>query len=124
MKRRDFLAGAGAGALGFPFVASCSRAAAPEPAPDGATIARVAIYPAIGISRVGGSAKFFLAPEVPGLPPQPEDGDFKDGEQLIKKQVQRFRIYAFDDQDRVIGEVTANDARITWNVHVANTKAA
>lgn len=124
MKRRDFLAGAGAGALGFPFVASCSRAAAPEAAPDGAAIARVAIYPAIGISRVGGSPKFFLAPEVPGLPPMPEDGDFKDGDQLIKKQVQRFRIYAFDDQDRVIGEVTANDARITWNVHVANTKAA
>jgi len=124
MKRRDFLAGAGAAALGFPFIAACSRAAAPEAAPDGARIARLAIYPAIGISRVGGSARFFLAPEVPGLPPQPEDGDFKDGEQLIKKQVQRFRIYAFDDQDRVIGEVTSDDARITWTVHVANTKAA
>lgn len=123
MKRRDFLAGAGAATLGVPFVAGCSRAAAPDAAPDGATIARLAIYPAIGISRVGGSDQYFLAPEVPGLPPRPEGG-FKDGDQLIKKQVQRFRIYAFDDQDRVIGEITADNASIDWSVHVANTKAA
>ncbi len=125
MKRRDFLAGAGVGALGFPFIASCSQAAAPEAAPQGARIARLAIYPAIGVSRVGGSPQFFLAPEIPGLPPTPEGGDFKDGEQLIKKQAQRFRIYAFDDQGRVIGEINAdNSDSINWTVHVANTKAA
>jgi hypothetical protein len=123
MKRRDFLAGVGVTALGFPFMAACSRAAAPEAAPEGAQIARLAIYPAIGISRVGGSAQYFLAPETPGLPPRP-DGGFKDGDQLIKKQVQRFRIYAFDDQGRVISEVTSQTARISWSVHVANTKAA
>lgn len=126
LRRRDFLAGAGAGALalGFPMLAkpAIARSAA-APAPEGATIARVAIYPAIGISRVGGSPRWFLAPEVPGLPPMPEGG-FKDGDQSIKKQVQRFRVYAFDDQDRVIGEVTAGDAAIEWSVHVANTKAA
>ena len=99
------------------------RSGAVEAAPEGAEIARVSVYPALGISRVGGSALWFLAPEVPGLPPRPEGG-FKDGDQLIKKQVQRFRLYAFDDQDRVIGEVTADDAEIAWDVHVANTKAA
>lgn len=81
------------------------------------------IYPAIGISRVGGSAQWFLAPEVPGIPPAPEGG-FKDGDRLIKKQVQRFRIYAFDENDAVIGELTAADTDIEWSVHVANTKAA
>ena len=124
MKRRDFLARAGMAALGFPFLAKAAIAqTAALPAPAGATVARVGIYPAIGIARVGGSSKWFLAPEVPGLPPRPEGG-FKDGEQKIKKQVQRFRVYAYDDQGRVIGELTAPDARIEWSVHVANTKAA
>ncbi len=126
MRRRDFLAGAGIGALalGMPLLPKAAIAAGnAEAAPEGAQIARVAVYPALGISRVGGSASWFLAPEVPGLPPRPEGG-FKDGDQLIKKQVQRFRIYAFDDQDRVIGEITADEAEIAWDVHVANTKAA
>jgi hypothetical protein len=124
LRRRDFLAGAGALALGFPMLARAAVArTSGEVAPEGARVARVAIYPAIGISRVGGSPRWFLAPEVPGLPPMPEGG-FKDGDQAIKKQVQRFRVYAFDDQDRVIGEITAGDAAIEWSVHVANTKAA
>ena len=52
-RRRDFLAGAGTAAWVV-----------------GARIARVAIYPALGIGRVGGSPKWFLAPELPGVPPQ------------------------------------------------------
>lgn len=126
VRRRDFLAGAGVGALalGMPLVPKAAVAAGvAEAAPEGMAIARVAIYPAIGISRVGGSPSWFLAPEVPGLPPRPEGG-FKDGDQLVKKQVQRFRIFAFDEQDRVIGELTARQAEIEWDVHVANTKAA
>lgn len=39
----------------------------------------------------------------------------------MKKQVQRFRVYAFDDENRVIGEVTGDG--ITWGVHLANTRA-
>ncbi|WP_211228968.1 CTQ-dependent glycine oxidase GoxA [Thalassobaculum salexigens] len=128
-RRRDFLAGAGTAAwiagLGFPLPIKPAVAATTpaEAAPEGARIARVAIYPALGISRVGGSPKWFLAPELPGVPPQPEGG-FKDGTDRIKKQAQRFRIYAFDDRDRVIGEITTTEATISWRVHVANTKAA
>ncbi|WP_198154865.1 CTQ-dependent glycine oxidase GoxA [Oceanibaculum pacificum] len=125
--RRDFLAGAsalGLGLAGLPLLPKAAVArVAREAAPAGAAIARLAIYPAIGICRVGGSQQWFLAPEVPGLPSRPEGG-FKDGEQLIKKQVQRFRVYAFDDQGRVIREITAAEATIEWTVHVANTKAA
>lgn len=129
IRRRDFLAGIGAvsalAATGFPFLSklALSPAHAAEPAPAGATVARVGIYPAIGISRVGGSSKWFYAPELPGIPARPEGG-FKDGDQLVKKQVQRFRIFAFDDRNRVIGELTAAEAQIEWRVHVANTKAA
>jgi hypothetical protein len=129
VRRRDFLAAVGATAglagLGFPFpsksaIAATSSAAA---APVGAKIARVGVYPSLGICRVGGSPKWFLAPEVPGVPPRPEGG-FKDGTDRIKKQVQRFRVFAFDDEGRVIGELTSESATIKWRVHVANTKAA
>lgn len=126
--RRDFLSGIGVVGLAaaLPWVPRAAIAAGPASAkaPAGARIARVAIYPAIGICRVGGSDQWFLAPEVPGLPPQPQGG-FKDGTQRIKKQVQRFRVYAFDDQNRVIGELKHDGTtRIQWQVHVANTKAA
>lgn len=129
IRRRDFLAGlaatSGLAAAGFAFTPKVAVAAtsAAEPAPAGATIARVGIYPALGISRVGGSQKWFYAPELPGVPASPEGG-FKDGDALIKKQVQRFRIFAFDAQGRAIKEVTSADAKIEWRVHVANTKAA
>jgi len=124
IRRRDFLAGATSLTASLVFLPKAAVATARlETAPAGAAVARLGIYPAIGISRVGGSAEWFLAPEIPGLPPMPEGG-FKDGEQAIKKQVQRFRIYAFDDQGRVIREITAADAKIEWRVHVANTKAA
>lgn len=124
LRRRDFLAAVGSLALGLALPPKAAVAASGQSrAPKGAAVARVAIYPALGICRVGGSKEWFLAPEVPGLPPLPENG-FKDGERLLKKQVQRFRVYAFDDQGRVIREVTSANATIAWDVHVANTKAA
>ena len=126
MKRRDFLATAGSLALmsAFPLIPKSAVAATHrEKAPSGAKIHRLGIYPAIGVCRVGGSDQYFLAPEVPGLPPQPKGG-FKDGTQAIKKQAQRFRVFAFDDQNRVIGEIKGKNTKIEWSVHLANTKAA
>ena len=123
--RRRFLAMTSSAALlaGAPWPAR----AAVDPnraygvAPGDASVARVRIYPALGICRVGGAASWFLAPEVPGLPPMPENGEFKDGTERIKKQAQRFRVYAFDAEDDIIGEVTGDG--VTWRVHLANTKA-
>ena len=125
IRRRDFLFGAAALALGGPIVAKAtvSPLGTPEAAPADAPIARAAVFPPIGFSRVGNAESWYLAPEVPGLAPEPEGG-FKDGVSAIKKQVQRFRVYAFDDQGRVIRELTGADADITWSVRVANTKAA
>lgn len=126
VSRRDFLAAAttfaAASALGLPKIALAADDGL-QLAPDGAEIARLAIFPPIGFSRVGNSEKHFLAPEIPGLPSNPEGG-FKDGDLKVKKQAQRFRIYAFDRRGRVIGEITSKTAEIAWTVHVANTKAA
>ncbi|WP_341990942.1 CTQ-dependent glycine oxidase GoxA [Azorhizobium sp. AG788] len=125
MRRRDFLFGAGAIGLSAPLAA---RAAFAQGAPAGrppadTVVARIAIYPALGICRVGSSPDFFYAPEVPGLPAV-ADGRYKDGHDHIRKQAQRFRIYGFNAAGEVLGEVTAGAAKIEWSVHVANTKAA
>lgn len=123
--RRQFLGMASSAALiagaPWPARANINTQNVYELAASDAAVAKVRIYPALGICRVGGSSKWFYAPEVPGLPPQPEDGNFKDGLETIKKQVQRFRVYAFDADDKIIGEVTGED--ITWGVQLANTKA-
>jgi hypothetical protein len=132
LPRRDFLASVGAGAImaSLPWAPKSAFAASGnQAAPAGAKIAQVRIYPAIGICRVGGSDKYFLAPEIPGLPPEPSLGykdasSFKDGDEKLKKQAQRFRVYSYDDAGRVIGEVTDGGATIQWRVHLANTKAA
>ncbi|MBR1217974.1 CTQ-dependent glycine oxidase GoxA [Bradyrhizobium sp. U87765 SZCCT0131] len=124
MKRRDFLIGASAFGLAGPalFKAAVSPVEAQQPAPAGARIVRAAIFPAIGFSRVGNGDEWFLAPEVPGLMTEPKGG-FKQGPDRLKKQVQRFRIYGYDDQGRVVRELGAADG-VRWTVHVANTKAA
>ncbi len=125
IRRRDFLLGAAAIALGGPGIvkAAVSPLGTPAAAPAGSRITRAAVFPPIGFSRVGNADGWFPAPEVPGLSPEPAGG-FKDGENKIKKQVQRFRVYGYDDQRQVVRELTAADAQITWNVQVANTKGA
>lgn len=87
-------------------------------------IVRVAIHPAIGVARVGNSpGEYFLAPEIPGEAPSDRD-DFRDPEGRIKRQGVRFRIFGLDEGGNVVREITADQAKITWTVHVANKKSA
>ncbi len=90
---------------------------------DTSKIDSVAIYPPIGIARIGNSDNYFLASEVPGVEPRPKGG-YKDSEGRIKKQAVKFKIYAFDKEGKVLGELTNKNTKITWHVHVANVKAA
>ena len=80
------------------------------------------IHPAIGIARVGNSPEFFIGPERIGERPDPAGG-FKDAQCRVKRQAARFRIYAHHDNGTV-EEITNAEADITWNVHLANKKAA
>ena len=86
-------------------------------------ISYVAIYPPIGIARIGNSPEHFLATDQPGVSVVPEGG-FKDSEGRIKKEVARFRVYAFDKNGKVLQELTASNASITWRAEVANVKPA
>ena len=88
------------------------------------SIVRAAIYPAIGVARVGNSeAEFFLAPEVPD-PPTERPGFYRDATGALKRQAPRFRIYGLDAAGRPVAELTASNAEIRWTVHLANKKAA
>lgn len=86
-------------------------------------ITRYVIYPGIGIARVGNSeSEYFIGPESPGEVPEPEGG-FKDSSGRIKRQAARFRIYGLNKAGEAVREITADEAKITWRVHLANRKA-
>lgn len=88
------------------------------------SIASVAIYPPLGIARVGNSGEFFFASDIPGIPPENKNG-YKDAQGRIKKQVPRFRIYELDATGHAVREITAdNDTTIEWRVNIANRKAS
>ncbi len=90
---------------------------------DTSSIVECIISPSIGIARMGNSPdEFFIGPVAPGEFPQP-DGGFKDSSRRVKRQAARFRIYGLNSKGEVVAELTAANADITWDVHVANRKA-
>ena len=110
------------GAVGLSAVLPVEKASA-GPA-QLARIVRCAIYPPVGITRVGNSpGGYFLSPEVPGTRPA-AGGGYKDAQGRILRQGVRYRVYGFDAQGRVVAELNADNAEIHWQAHVANKKAA
>lgn len=88
------------------------------------SIERVAIYPSIGVARVGNSPDaFFFGPESVGEP-RIDDTGYRDSLGRIKRQAARFRLYGFNAAGEVVREITAADGEIKWSVEVANHKAA
>jgi hypothetical protein len=87
-------------------------------------IVRAAIYPPIGIARVGNSEdEFFYAPEVTAPLAEPP-GFYRDGDGALKRQAARFRVYGLNAKGVAVRELTAADATIEWEVHLVNQKAA
>ena len=88
------------------------------------TIVKAAIFPPIGIARVGNSPdEFFIGPEVTA--PSGRSAEFyKDASGALKRQAARFRVYGLNAAGIPIKELTADNARIEWMVEVANKKSA
>src|SRR5437899_5009812 len=87
-------------------------------------IATIKIHPTIGIARVGSSpTEFFIGPELPGER-SPPPGGYKDRSNRVKRQAARFRVFGYDLHGKLVKELVASDATITWTVHLANKKAA
>ncbi len=92
--------------------------------PEDDCIVMAAIYPAIGVARLGNSQdEFFIGPEVPDPLPQPP-GFYRDAKQALKRQAARFRVYGLNAEGKIVKELTAENAEIQWSVHLANKKSA
>ena len=98
-------------------------------------IKSIRIHPGIGIARLGNSDEFYIGPEAPGVVadpggsngPGPSGGTYRDGEARLKRQAQRFRVYAYDADDKVVAELSSDSdlvQSVRWRVHVRNMKAA
>ena len=92
---------------------------------DPSDILKVAVYPPLGIARVGnadGAEDYFLATEVVGAPPDAAVA-MRDSAGRIKRQAVRFRVYAHLRSGGVRELTLDNGAQIQWRVTVANLKA-
>jgi hypothetical protein len=57
--------------------------------------------------------------------PRPEPpGFYRDSTGALKRQAVRFRVYGLNAAGRPVAELTADNAEIRWNVHLANKKSA
>jgi len=87
-------------------------------------IVRAAIHPGLGIARLGTSdTDLLLAPQTP-FPPRRAADSSHDAEGRLKREAVEFRVYGYDADGKVVAELTAENADITWRAHVANAKAA
>jgi hypothetical protein len=88
-------------------------------------IVKAAIYPSIGVARLGNSQDaFYLGPEVTDpLPAEP--GSYRDEFGALKRQAARFRVYGLNVLGQPVAELTpSEDVEIVWKVHLANKKSA
>lgn len=94
------------------------------PAIEDRCIVKAAIYPSIGVARLGDSQdEFFIGPEV--TDPLPElPGFYRDKTGALKRQAARFRIYGLNAEGAVVAELTPENSTIDWTVHLANKKSA
>jgi hypothetical protein len=92
---------------------------------NAADIKAIAIYPPLGVARVGNAKApedYFFASEVVGQPPRPPSG-MRDSSGAILRQGVRFRVYAHLSTGGVRELTLADGVSIEWRVEVANLKA-
>lgn len=98
-------------------------------------IKSIRIHPGIGIARMGDSDAFYIGPESPGMVvdpggsggPGPKGGTYRDGSGRLKRQAQRFRVYGYDADGKVVAELNSKSELVKslrWRVHARNMKAA
>lgn len=88
------------------------------------TIVSAAIFPPIGVMRVGNSPdEYFIGPEV-DEPIAQSSSFYRDQQGQLKRQAARFRIYGYNAAGEVVKELTANEAQITWQSYLANQKSS
>lgn len=103
---------------------SAPRPASASSAPLDTCIVKAVIYPSIGVARVGTSPdEWFIGPEVPNPPARPL-GFYRDNKKRLKREAARFHVYGVNAKGEIVKELDASNAKIEWQVQLANTKAA
>lgn len=88
-------------------------------------IVRAGIYPPIGVTRVGNSKdEYFIGPLVDEPEVKMDEYAYRDKTGALKRQAAEFRIYGFNAAGKAVKELTSDNAKITWNSHLANQKAS
>ncbi len=95
-----------------------------SPAALDTRIVKAAIYPGIGIARIGNSPdEYFVAPEV--LEPEaPPHGSHRDAQGRLKRQAACFRVYGLNAQGQLVAELDYTNAVVRWTGHLVNQKAS
>jgi len=96
----------------------------PKPIVDDC-IVKAAIYPPIGVCRVGNSPdEFYIGPEVDYPEPLPP-GSYRDKEGRLKREAARFRIYGLNALGQAVRELTPDrETKIEWAVTLENQKSS
>lgn len=92
---------------------------------DSNCIVKAAIYPPIGVMRVGNSEdEYFIGPLVDTPTVKEDIYAYRDKTGAIKRQAAQFRIYGFNAAGKAVKELTMENAKITWHSHLANQKSS
>ncbi len=88
-------------------------------------IVKAAIYPPIGVMRVGNSKdEYFLGPMVDEPIIESSVYAYRDKTGAIKRQAAQFRIYGLNEDGVAVKELTMENADITWHSALANQKSS
>jgi hypothetical protein len=61
--------------------------------------------------------EYFIGPEVTA-PVKHPTGFYKDATGALKRQAGRFRVYGLNAAGKVVKKLTADNAQLTWRVHI------
>ena len=92
---------------------------------DSNRIVKAAIYPPIGVMRVGNSKdEYFIGPLVDEPEVKSDMYAYRDKTGAIKRQAAQFRIYGLNANGEAVKELTMENADITWHSQLANQKSS
>jgi len=92
---------------------------------DANRIVKAAIYPPIGVMRVGNSKEeYFIGPLVDEPEVKSDIYAYRDKTGALKRQAAQFRIYGLNADGEAVKELTMDNASITWHAQLGNQKAS